>query len=174
MTITEIRRDKRAQVRLMLDGTEGPLLHARTVAESPYGVGRELSEAELTALIARSAYDRAHDRALYLLGMRDYTRRELVRKLTEEAPPEVAQAVAERLTAVGLLNDEAYAERRAQALSRGKHLPRRRVAQELMRRCIDRDTAKNAAEELEIDDFQQALALLQKKYYNSLVKVSKR
>ena len=47
-------------------------------------------------------------------------------------------------------------------------LNRRRIEQELRRRGIDPSTAATAAEGVDCEDFQQALALLEKKYYNML------
>ena len=42
------------------------------------------------------------------------------------------------------------------------------MEQELLRRGIDRQTAREAVEKTDSDDSQQALALVQKKYYNKL------
>ena len=46
--------------------------------------------------------------------------------------------------------------------------PKRRILQELRAKGIDRETAAEAVEAADIDDFQLALALIQKKYYNKL------
>ena len=73
---------------------------------------------------------------------------------------------------LGLVDDEAYARRLARDLLARKHYPRRRLAQELTGKGIDRALAEEAAaeamEEAETDDGQQALELLRKKYYNRL------
>ncbi|MBQ5840838.1 MAG: regulatory protein RecX [Clostridia bacterium] len=168
MKITEVKRRRRSLYLLVLDGQEGPVVDVRTFDESPYGVDSVLTEKELEALLACSQYNRARDRALYLLGLRDYACRELEQKLAQEAPPEVAAAVVERLRDVGLLDDERYASRLADSLSRTKRYPRRRVEQELRRRGVEAELARGAADELECEDFQQALALLQKRYYNKM------
>ncbi len=89
---------------------------------------------------------RAHDTALYWLGQRDLSGRELEKKLAAgETPPEVAAAVVERLRQVGLLDDAAYARRAARSLAQYKQYPRRRVEQELLRRGIDRALTEPAA-----------------------------
>ena len=168
MVITEARRLRRHLYQLVLDGAEGPQVDVRTFDESPYRVGDAISEDELEALVARSQYDRAHDKALYLLGLRDYACKELERKLCADAPPEIAAAVVDRLREVGLLNDEAYAARAASGLSAYKRYPRRRVEQELVRRGVSPELAHEAAAQTKTEDFQQALAILEKKYYNKL------
>lgn len=168
MVITEARRLRRHLYQLMLDGTEGPQVDVRTFDESSYRVGGHITPSELESLVARSQYDRAHDKALYLLGLRDYACKELERKLCSDAPAEVAQAVVSRLREVGLLNDETYAARAAASLSAYKQYPRRRVEQELVRRGVSRELAHEAAAQTETEDFQQALAILRKKYYNKL------
>ena len=168
MIITEARRRRRSIYLLVLDGQEGPTVDVRTFDESAFCVGGGITEEQLTALLETSEYNRARDRALYLLGLRDYACKELTKKLLTEARPEIAVRVVARLSEVGLLDDERYAERLAQSLSRSRQYPKRRVAQELMRRGVDRETASVAAEEISCEDFEQALALIEKKYYNKM------
>lgn len=168
MIITEARRRRRSLYLLVLDRQEGPTVDVRTFDESAYRVGGSITQAQLTALLETSEYNRARDRALYLLGLRDYACKELTNKLLTEARPDIAERVVARLAEVGLLDDERYAQRLAQSLSRSKQYPKRRVAQELQRRGVDRDTAAFAAEEIECEDFEQALALIEKKYYNKM------
>lgn len=168
MIITEVRRWRRSLYLLVLDGQEGPTVDVRTFDESPYRACGGITEEQLAALLEASEYNRARDRALYLLGLRDYACKELEKKLLTEARPEVAARVVERLTEVGLLDDERYAARLAQSLSRSKQYPKRRVAQELQRRGVDRETAAYATEEIDCEDHKLALALIEKKYYNKM------
>lgn len=168
MRITEVARRRRSLYLLSFDAGEPVEVDVRTFDESPYGVGADISPEGLKELLALSMYNRARDRALYLLGLRDYACRELEKKLLTEATLEVAARVVERLQQVGLLDDEQYAARAAAALSGYKGYPRRRVEQELCRRGVDAETARGAAQEIEVEDFQQALALIEKKYYNKM------
>lgn len=168
MTITEARRQRRSLYLLVLDDERELPVDVRTFDESVYRVGGSISEEQLEALQQQSMYNRARERALYLLGVRDYACRELERKLLDEATPDIAAAVVARLKEVGLLDDEQYASRMARSLSEYKQMPRRRVMQELQRRGVARETAQTAAEELACEDFEQALAILKKKYYNKM------
>jgi regulatory protein len=168
MIITEARRRRRSLYLLVFDGREGPTVDVRTFDESAYRVGGSITEEQLAALLETSEYNRARERALYLLGLRDYACKELEKKLLTEARAEIAAQVVERLAEVGLLDDERYAARLAQSLSRSKQYPKRRVAQELQRRGVDRETASYAAEEVDCADWKLALALIEKRYYNKM------
>ena len=168
MKIIEVSRRRRQLYLLTFEGGEPIEVDVRTFDESPYNEGCNITEEQLNGLLAVSQYNRARERALYLLGLRDYACKELEQKLYAEAPPETAAAVVERLRQVGLLDDERYAARLARSLSEGKHYPRRRIEQELRRRGISSVLIQATISELEGEDFEQALALLQKKYYNKL------
>ena len=168
MKIIAVERRRRSLYRLSFEESDPVEVDVRTFDESPYKEGAAITAEQLQSLLATSQYNRARERALYLLGLRDYACKELEQKLLTEAPPEVAAAVVERLREVGLLDDERYAARLARSLSEVKHYPRRRIEQELRRRGIAPLVAQVAAEEVDGEDYEQALALLQKKYYNKL------
>lgn len=168
MKIIAVSRRRRQLYLLTLEGGDPIEVDVRTFDESPYRAGCDVSEEQLNTLLATSRRNRARERALYLLGLRDYSCHELEQKLYTEATPEIAAAVVERLQEVGLLDDERYAARLARSLSEGKHYPRRRIEQELRRRGISNGLVQAVVFDLEGEDFEQALALLQKKYYNKL------
>ena len=168
MKILSVSRQRRSLYRLDFEDGDPVEVDVRTFDESGFRQGSDLTEEQLNTLIVTSQYNRARERALYLLGLRDYACKELEQKLYTEATPEVAAAVVERLREVGLLDDERYAARLARSLSEVKHYPRRRIEQELRHRGISPLLAQTAAEEVEGEDYEQALALLQKKYYNKL------
>lgn len=163
---TAVRRRRLYLLRLE-DGRELSV-DRQTLDESPYRAGGSITEEQLEQLLLTSQHNRARERALYLLGLRDYACGELEQKLHTEAPPEVAAAVVARLQEVGLLDDRRYAHRMARHLSEQKRYPHRRVVQELCRRGVAPDLAREAADALGGEDYEQALALLQKKYYNKL------
>lgn len=168
MKITETAIRRRRLYLLRLDNGTEYTVDRQTFDESPHRVGEEIAEEQLEALLRKSQYNRARERALYLLGLRDYACGELEKKLYTEASPEIAAAVIARLQEVGLLDDAAYARRLARHLMEVKQYPRRRIEQELRHRGIDALTVADALAELDGDDLQQALALLEKKYYNKL------
>lgn len=168
MKIIEVSRRRRQLYLLTFDGGDAIDVDVRTFDESPYKEGCDITAEQLNTLLAASRYSRARERALYLLGLRDYACKELEQKLYTEADPDTAAAVVARLCEVGLLDDERYAARLARSLSETKHYPRRRIEQELRRRGVSPVLVQEAVSDLEGEDFRQALALLEKKYYNKL------
>lgn len=168
MKIIDVAVRRRGLYLIQRDSGEDTPVDRRTWDESPYRVGSELTEEQWQALLHLSQYNRARERALYLLGLRDYACKELEQKLYTEAEPATAAAVVERLREVGLLDDERYARRLAKSLTEQKQYPRRRVEQELRRRGIDPLTVQEALCSLDGEDFQLALALIEKKYYNKV------
>lgn len=167
MKILSVSRLRRRLYLLTFEGGSVEV-DVTTFDESPYREGCDITEEQLNTLLATSRRNRARERALYLLGLRDYSCHELEQKLYTEATPEIAAAVVERLREVGLLDDERYAARLARSLSEQKHYPRRRIEQELRRRGISNGLIQTVVSDLDGEDFEQALALLQKKYYNKL------
>ena len=171
MLLRETRPQRGHKLLLLFDdGTE--LSIDKTVwEESPYGVGSSLSHEEAAALEALSERRRAENKAVFLLSKRDLSHRELEDKLCREKGRyhaerrEVAAAAAARMVELGYVNDEAYAHRLAEQYARVKLYPRRRILEELLHKGIDRDTAREAADSVELDETQMALAFLRKKRY---------
>lgn len=127
--------------------------------------GMEIDEAEFEAFAALVEADRAKHKALRLLETRDYCERELVEKLTHSGiSRESAQAAAARMAELGLVNDEAYAQRLAEELFRRKGYSPARIEQELIARGVARETAYEAARAIEGDPLERLAALLESKY----------
>ncbi|WP_237706810.1 regulatory protein RecX [Kribbella flavida] len=93
------------------------------------------------------------------------TRAELTDVLAErEIPDEVADEVLDRFTEVGLINDAAFATAWVESRHRGRGLGKRALAQELRRRGVDDELARDALEELDPSQEEAtARALVQKK-----------
>lgn len=168
MVITERETIRRQLYRVELDGEPAGTIDRRTLDEAGYRQGDTITEAAWQALLEASARNRAREKALYLLSMRDRSKGELIRKLAEESGEEIAAQTADRMEELGFLDDDALARRWAADLSRRKCYPRRRVEQELTARGFDRDTAHEAAAETQTEDSFLALELLRKKYYNKM------
>ena len=87
----------------------------------------------------------AYDYALNLLSARAYTTRNLRRKLVQkEFAPAVIESAMERLVSSGLLDDRRYASEFARQRLVVSSVSVRRVEQELARKGIARDVAKDA------------------------------
>jgi len=113
------------------------------------------------------AYEALWNRALWYLGRRDYgadeLRQKLLRPRPNKPPPceeDVHRAVT-RLIELDLLNDERYAQRLAEALSR-KGYGARGIAFELKRRGLEEGTQAPA------EDGERLTELLRTKYASRL------
>ena len=90
----------------------------------------------------------AKKRALRLLERRDYSRKELILKLTEKGEPLAdAEAVADRMIELGVINDERYSRMLVRHYA-GKGYGTCRIKQELYRHGIHTDLWEEAMEEL--------------------------
>jgi regulatory protein len=93
------------------------------------------------------------------------TRAELADLLAaREIPAEVATKVLDRFNEVGLIDDAAFASAWVESRHRGRGLAKRALAQELRRRGVDDELARDALEELDPDrEAATARALVRRK-----------
>ncbi len=142
--------------------------------------GKELTGAEGEALCAAGERSRLMERAVELLAQRPMSRKELLDRLCapprpkrgkypydklddgpdpallqarREALRERAEEVADRLTELGLLNDEEYARMVARHYAAKGYGPRK-LRDELYRRGVPRELWEDALEERETDGDQ--------------------
>jgi regulatory protein len=81
------------------------------------------------------------------------SRKELSDKLaTRNVPGDIATALLDRFEAVGLVDDDAFARTWVTQRQQGKGLSRRVLAQELRRKGIDDEVAKEALDEIDPAD----------------------
>lgn len=130
---------------------------------------KEIDEEELTELLCAVSFRRAYNKGLDFLSRRPYGTKELVKKLCEKGyEKEAAQAACERLTELGLLNDEEYARILANELFERKNYSTKRILQELVFRGIDREIAQNSVAALDNYAQNRIILLIQKKYLNKI------
>ncbi len=93
------------------------------------------------------------------------SRKELSDKLAKKlVPDDVATRLLDRFEEVGLVDDEAFARAWVQSRQPGKGLARRALAQELRRKGIDDETAREVLDEVDpADEEASARALVRKK-----------
>lgn len=167
MELTAIEPRRHRLVQLYLDGEAAVKLDAATAQEARLRVGMELDDEELHELLQKSDAARAKEKALYLLEHRPHAKRELERKLSRTVGEEAAQAAADRMEELGLVDDADYAARLAQELAR-KGYAFSRTVQELVRRGVDRELAQEAAREASPDPEEAIRRLIHRKYERRL------
>ena len=94
-----------------------------------------------------------YDRALNMLASRGRASAELRRVLIRKGEPaDRVDAAIERLTAVGFLDDGAFARQFARSRGVGSGLSRRRLQQELTKRGVPRETGVEAVDEVFVEE----------------------
>lgn len=100
------------------------------------------------------------------------SRQELQTKLDKKlVPAEIATRLLDRFEEVGLIDDDAFARSWIASRQPGKGLARRALAQELRRKGIDDEVAREALDEIDPADEEQAARVLVRKKLRILSRV---
>ncbi len=129
--------------------------------------GVRLSAAELEAVRSRSDLRRAKDRALQYISVRDHASGELYRKLCEKFDELTAAAAVAEMHRLGLLDDAAFAVRRAAHLAK-KGKSRREIDRTLAGLGVGREERAAALEQLPQEEEETLRALVEKQYKSKL------
>lgn len=102
------------------------------------------------------------------------SRAELATKLAKRRVPDaVAERLLTRFEEVGLIDDAAFARAWVESRQPGKGLGRRALAQELRRKGIDEEVAREALDEIEPDDEEAAARALVRRKLRTLQRVDR-
>ncbi len=167
MEITAVEPRRKGLVQLYLDGEPAVKLDRETFLVSGLGPGDRLDDTQLCQLIQASDARRAKEKALYLLGHRSHSKKELIEKITRTtAGREAAQAAADRMEELGLIDDQAYGRNLAKELFRQRGYGARRVKHELRLKGIQEELIEELLEEFGGEDqaVENIRRILEKKY----------
>ncbi|MBR5164497.1 MAG: RecX family transcriptional regulator [Ruminococcus sp.] len=175
MEITSISRYKGSTYEVELDGERKLYLHIDIIADNGLTKGTQLGKDELRKIIYDSNFRRAYQYALYCLDYRDYSERDMLRKLIGTYKNEsLCRAVVAKLAGAGVIDDARYAEKLARRLVEGRKYGFRRAKRELLAKGLGEDTAAEALGQYR-DTFGENLAeLLRTKHYRLLTDSSDR
>ena len=167
MELTAAEPRRKGLTQLFLDGEAAVRVDTETFLRSGLKPGDLLTDEELHSLLQASDARRAREKALYLLEHRSHSKRELTEKIARTAASrEAAEAAADHMEELGLLNDESFARDYARELFSRKKFGSRRVRMELSLKgidsaLIDELLAEYADEEA---DTENVLSVLQRRY----------
>lgn len=122
----------------------------------------DVNEEELLSLQKEGDSSFAYESALRMLSMRSHAKKELFMKLKMKYSAEAAVTAVEKCEALGLIDDEKYAEYYARELYERKNWAPERIRAELKSRGVDRAAAENAIKALDIDKNQAIINILNK------------
>lgn len=168
MLITAIEPRRKGLSAVYIDGEFAMKLDTQTLLEQHIKPGSELSDEELHELIEQSDTRRAKEKALNLISYRDHSKKELTDKIKRTCSEQAAQAAADRMEELGLIDDEAYARRLAQELVYKKHLSHTAASYKLREKGVGRELIEQILSEYEVPAQEQIKALLKGKYANKI------
>lgn len=166
MLITAIEPRRKAMSALYLDGEFVMNLDTRTLIENRFDVGREIDDDDLCEIIDLSNERRAKEKALWLISYRDHSKKELTDKIKRTCDEESAEKAVERMEELGLVNDVVFAERYARKLLFSKRMSKTASVYELARKGIDKETAQEILESIDVDEREQIREVIDRKYKN--------
>ncbi len=168
MLITAIEERKKGMSALFIDGEYAVSIDTVTLISSGKRTGSEITDEELYDLIELSKLNRAKEKAMYLLEYRQRSSREIEEKLLPLYGEKATEAAVERLTDLGLINDESFARDYARNLLEVKRFSGKRVLYEMMKKGIDKELAEEIIEEYDADPVEQIIEVINRKYLRSL------
>ena len=170
---------KGEKIHLSLDGEYIATVNADYWFTCGIKSGSEVTPEQLEELLTESARRKMMNKALDLLSMRDYSRRELADKLVTKAwekkeqkdmdlgsLKQQASDICDRLEELGLLNEERFARSYVDELIRRKHLSKSGLKTALIQKGVQRDIIETVLEEVDVDPVEQVRELLATKFKN--------
>lgn len=169
MKVVSVKKYKGSTYETEMDDGRKFYLHADILADFGIRSGDELEREELKKIIYASNFRRAFQYALHLLDYRDYSYREMFRKLEDTYKNEnLCYKVMNKLVSIGVINDVRYAEKLARKFVECKRFGRYRAGRELAEKGIDSDTADKALERYE-NLYEENLAYLLERKHSRLL-----
>ncbi len=119
--------------------------------------------------MSESEFEAAKKRAAYLLGGKDYSRRELFDKLRKDYSSDVCERVTALMCEYGYIDDAAYAKRLARTYIEGRKYGKNRAKLMLRQKGLDAETVEEALSRYSGGEMTEQLAdLLESKYAGRL------
>lgn len=170
---------KGEKIHLSLDGEYIATVNADYWFTCGIRSGEEVSPEQLEELLTEASRRKLMNKAMDLLSLRDYSRKELSDKLVtktlekrDRKDLDLAQvrdqvaAICDRLEELGLLDEERFARSYVEELIRRKHLSKSGLKTALIQKGVARDVIELVLEEVDLDPAEQIRELLETKFKN--------
>ena len=164
MMITDIKKGKKRLNAVYIDGEFFNNIDSYILDISGFSVGSDVSGAELKLLESKSNNRRAYSRALYLLGFRDYSEKEMQNKLKLDFTDDAIENTIEKLKEQKLLDDEKFASKYADVLIFEKKFSKKMAVYELTKKGIDKQISESIVDNIDVDEKDQIKGLISRKY----------
>ena len=111
----------------------------------------------------------AKKRAMYLLGGKDYSRKELTEKLLKNYSREAAEAAVSQMVEYGYLDDSRYAKKLARQYIEVRRYGKSRAKMMMIQKGLGPQLADEALEQYSAEDLiGEIVTIIEKKYYDRL------
>jgi regulatory protein len=168
MLITAVEPRKKSLSALFIEGEFAVNIDTETLIKSGFKAGKDIDDAQLHELIIQSDKRRANEKALYLLERRNHSQKELADKISRVTSREAAEAAAQHMADIGLVNDEEFAKSYTREMFTRKGFSAKRVLYELLKKGIDKEFAQTVVEDFAPDPVEKILEIINKKYSKKL------
>ena len=175
MEITKIEKTKKGRYAIFIDGEFSFSLFSDQLYSEKLKVGTRLSLEEKDAIYKRSMLYFLKIKALSLLGKHAYTEKQLYDKLITYAPEnnEFVLEICKQMKDVGFIDDECYAQAKAEYFYKYKGYGKYRIYTYLTNKGIAPDAAKNACDILEpADNIARITKIIEKKYEKKFLSIA--
>lgn len=167
--ITAIETQKRRGDRksIFVDGEFVAGAHEEVVVALNLGVGQIFDKDRLVELVRAETVRKARESALRLISYRDRSVSEVRKRLIgDEYPEDIVDEVIEKLSGVGLLDDQKFSHDwvKARTVETSKPMGKTRLAWELRSKGVEAPMVEEALENLDEDaEYQLALSAIARK-----------
>ena len=145
MKFTSVKPYKGSTYEAVLDDERRIYLHIDIITDFGIHSGMECDRAQLKKIIYASNFRRAYQFALHCLDYRDYSAKEMTRKLTDTYKnPDLCSAVVRKLIDNSIIDDARFAEKLARKFVESRKFGYRRAKREIIMKGIDEFTADDA------------------------------
>lgn len=170
MKITAITPQKRNKnfFNIFIDEEYYCSLDDESIYKMKLKAGLQIDPDTLLRASKESAYKKALNYSLNLLGRYSKTKKEMINKLKEkEYDQETTDAVVQKLSDLGYLNDEDYLD----AFIRNKQensstLNKRTLYNKMLQKGLDKELIQEKLQNTDIDEYQNALKAAERKLRN--------
>lgn len=155
MKVTAIKQQVKRQGRysVFVDGKYSFSLSDAALLESKLVNGQELTKTQIKGFKQASADDRLYNNALAYATLRSRSRWELSQYLKrKKCSPELSERILDRLSDVGLVDDESFARSWVTSRRLLKPTSRRKLIQELRAKRVDEPIVERVLNEDDTDE----------------------
>lgn len=165
MQIVEVARRRKHNVLVKTDVHEF-LIDVDASDEFGLKPGLIIDDDTLTSLLRHSEFLKAKNKALWLLQMREHSKRELCDKLKKDYNREIVEEIVTLFEESGLVDDERFANMYAVELSEMRGMSRANIRRELIKKGVGRDIIDEVVDILPDDEIPAIIEIISRKYYN--------